>query len=507
MQKPVMLFRPRSLLQLVVISFVLVLTPLGALLIQAVQALESVSMKGRVATLEIASLAKRSQSLPEIVLDMEHSARQYQVLGDPKLKGIIQVTEARFNADLNSLCKEEISENLLTLCHKLKSSTHGLINVLSEVPYDSASYEQALNDFELLSKHTQQVVQELQHLIELKSEQLAADAASVKSKLLWQGVSLVPLSIVMSALFTFLITRPIQRLEEIIQQLGSGQAPLKFEVYGPRELNNLGEKLHWLQSKLQALEEQKLRFIRQMSHELKTPLASLREGADLMEEEILGPLTDSQREIVMILQDKGLQLQRIIENLLDFNGLKYQRSILVSQFDLRKLVDEVLHEHRLDIQRADLHYCLDGAPLLLNADKVKLRTLLGNLISNATYYSLPPSRMWLSWRATEQDLILQIANHGNRIPEEDQERIFLPFEQGRQPRLGTIKGSGVGLSVAKEYALMHGGSLQIVSHPQAEVCFQLQIPLVSKDCSYEVSSIESEYYSGRASQDKKVNVS
>ena len=131
MQKPVMLFRPRSLLQLVVISFVLVLTPLGALLIQAMQALESVSMKGRLATLEIASLAKSSQSLPEIVLDMEHSARQYQVLGDPKLKGIFQVTEARFNEDLNGICKEEISENLLSLCNKLKSSTQGLIDTLN----------------------------------------------------------------------------------------------------------------------------------------------------------------------------------------------------------------------------------------------------------------------------------------------------------------------------------------------------------------------------------------
>lgn len=502
-----MLFRPRSLLQLVVISFVLVLTPLGALLIQAMQALESVSMKGRLATLEIASLAKSSQSLPEIVLDMEHSARQYQVLGDPKLKGIIQVTEARFHADLDDVCKEDLSENLQALCSTLTSSTHQLIDTLSDVPFDSAVYENALTQFEALSTNTQRLVQAIQHTIELKSEQLAADAASVKSKLLWQGVSLVPLSIVMSVLFTFLIIRPIQRLEEIIQQLGSGQAPLKFEVYGPRELNNLGEKLQWLHTKLQALEEQKFRFIRQMSHELKTPLASLREGADLMEEEILGPLTDSQREIVMILQDKGLQLQRIIENLLDFNGLKYQRSILVSQFDLRKLIDEVLHEHRLDIQRADLHYCLDGESLTLNADKVKLRTLLGNLISNATYYSLPPSRMWLSWRATEQDLVLQIANNGNMIPKEDQERIFLPFEQGRQPRSGTIKGSGIGLSVAKEYALMHGGHLQIVSHPQADVCFQLQIPLVSKDCSYEVSSDESKDHSSRASQGKKVNMS
>lgn len=481
MQKPIMLFRPRSLLQLVVISFILVLTPLGALLIQAVQALDSVSMKGRMATLEIVSLAKKSQSLPEIVLDMEHSARQYQVLGDPKLKGIFQATEARFTTDLNSLCKEKVSQNFLVLCNKLNSNAKTLMDTLSDAPYDSDIYETALFDFELLAKQTQQLVQKIQQRIQQRSEQLATDAASVKSKLLWQGVSLVPLSIAMSILFTFLIIRPIQRLEEIIQQLGSGEEPLKFKVYGPRELSHLGEKLHWLHSRLKALEEQKLRFIRQMSHELKTPLASLREGADIMEEEILGPLTESQREIVIILQDKGLQLQRIIENLLDFNGLKYERGILASEFDICKLVEEVLYEHRLDIQRADLYYCFEGTTQMIYADKVKLRTLLSNLISNATYYSTPPSRMWLSWQATDKGLKLQVANNGNAIPEEDSERIFLPFEQGLQPRSGTIKGSGIGLSVAQEYALMHGGTLQLASHPQAEVCFELQIPLPSKD--------------------------
>ena len=479
MQKPIMLFRPRSLLQLVVISFILVLTPLGALLIQAVQALDSVSMKGKIATLEIISLAKKSQSLPEIVLDMEHSARQYQVLGDPKLKGIFQATESRLTADLNGICTEEISQSFLLLCNKLNSTSKALMATLSDAPYDSDIYETALIDFELLAQQTQELVQKIQQRIQQRSEQLATDAASVKSKLLWQGVSLVPLSIIMSILFTFLIIRPIHRLEEIIQQLGSGEKPLKFEVYGPRELSNLGEKLQWLHSRLQTLEEQKLRFIRQMSHELKTPLASLREGADLLEEEILGPLTESQREIVVILQDKGLQLQRIIENLLDFNGLKYERGILASEFDIRKLLEEVLREHRLDIQRANLYYCFEGHTQMIYADKVKLRTLLSNLISNATYYSTPPSRMWLSWQATDKHLKLQVANHGVAIPEEDSKRIFLPFEQGRQPRSGTIKGSGIGLSVAQGYALMHGGTLQLVSHPQAEVCFQLQIPLIS----------------------------
>jgi len=453
------------------------MTPLGALLINAMQALESVSMQSRVVTLEIVSLAKSSQNLPEIVLDMEHAARQYQVLGDDKLKGIFQLNEERFSTELNHICLSKLSQQFHAVCKRVKSMSKALVETLSSAPYDSITYENTLISFDTFTRHTQQLVQLIQQLIEQRSERLAEDAAKVKSQLLWQGVSLVPLSIIMSVLFTFLIIRPIQRLEKIIQELGSGQARPEFKVHGPKELNNLGEKLHWLQTRLFALEEQKLRLIRQMSHELKTPLASLREGADLLSEELLGELNGSQREVVEILQDKGLQLQRIIENLLDYNALKYQRGILVSHFDLRKLIDEVLHEYRLDIQKNHLYYCLDGQSQSLFADRVKLRTLLSNLISNAIYYSTRPARMWISWQASDEHLILQIANHGIAIPIEDQQRIFLPFEQGNQPRTGTIKGSGIGLSVALECALLHGGSLQLTKHPQAEICFQLQLPL------------------------------
>lgn len=474
---PATLFRPRSLLQLVVISFVLVMTPLGALLIQTMQALESVSMKSRMVTLEIVSLAKSSQSLPEIALDMEHAARQYQVLGDATLKGIFQLTEKRFTTELNNICKSELSPQFYTVCTRVEMMSKALIDTLSSAPYDSITYENTLIGFDLFTKHTQQLVQLIQQLIEQRSEQLAEDAAKAKSQLLWQSVSLVPLSIMMSILFTFFIIRPIQRLEKIIQELGSGQPLSESQVHGPKELNNLGEKLHWLQARLLVLEQQKLRLIRQMSHELKTPLASLREGADLLSEELLGQLNDSQREIVEILQDKGLQLQHIIENLLDYNALMYQRGILVSQFDLRKLIDEVLHEYRLDIQKKYLYYCLDGQSQTLCADQIKLRTLLSNLISNAIYYSTHPARMWISWQVTDNKLTLQIANHGIAIPCEDKQRIFLPFEQGKQPRTGTIKGSGIGLSVALECALLHGGTLELGTHPQAEVCFQLQLPL------------------------------
>lgn len=471
-----LLFHPRSLLQLVIIAFILVLAPLVMLLYQAMSALEGVSRESRLGTIEIVSLAKASQRLPEIVLDMEHAARQYQVVGAIKLKRIYRLAGRRLNTALEPICEKNETNTLLNNCETLEKLSQSLLTSLNAAPYDSRLYETTLQRFDELSSFTQTFAHDIQLLIEHKSEQLANDAEKVKSHLLWQSISLIPLSIFLSIVFTYLITRPIQRLERIIQQLGSGEEIQYFKVSGPKELHNLGEKLSWLQSRLHTLELEKLSFIRQMSHELKTPLASIREGADLLTEKGLGSLTSEQEEIVHILQDKGLQLQRIIENLLDYNALKFQKGISPTRFDFSQLVQEVLFEHRLDLQKARIFYCLDGGAAELLADRIKLRTLLANLISNAIYYSSLPARIWLSWHISDKRLIFKIANHGQPISEEEKVRIFLPFEQGSQARSGTIKGSGIGLSVALECALLHHGNLKLIPDPIAEICFQLELP-------------------------------
>ena len=147
-----------------------------------------------------------------------------------------------------TLCRYALSIEDTTKSEEMMSKA--LIDTLSSAPYDSITYENTLIGFDLFTKHTQQLVQLIQQLIEQRSEQLAEDAAKAKSQLLWQSVSLVPLSIMMSILFTFFIIRPIQRLEKIIQELGSGQPLSESQVHGPKELNNLGEKLHWLQARL-----------------------------------------------------------------------------------------------------------------------------------------------------------------------------------------------------------------------------------------------------------------
>ena len=130
------------------------------------------------------------------------------------------------------------------------------------------------------------------------------------------------LALAIALAFTRFIVRPIAELDASIRQLGSADFTRPIKVRGPEDLRYLGEQLDWLRRRLTELEAQKNRFLRNVSHELKTPLTALREGAELLNDGIAGALAPQQQQVVAIMRDNSVKLQRLIEDLLD-----YQRAL------------------------------------------------------------------------------------------------------------------------------------------------------------------------------------
>ncbi len=213
-----------------------------------------------------------------------------------------------------------------------------------------------------------------------------------------------------------------------------------------------------------------------MSHELKTPLASLREGADLMAEGLVGDLEVRQREIVDIIQQNSRELQRLIENLLDYNQVLASNELSAEMVDLDGLWKELLQSYQFRIRKKDLDVRVYGSVKEWCVDAAKLRTVLDNLLSNAVNYSPENGTIEISWQISIGVLVVDVANSGQPIPRADQLRIFQPFFQGSTERSGPIKGSGIGLSVARECAQAQGGTLDLVVNPKYPVCFRLQCP-------------------------------
>jgi two-component system sensor histidine kinase GlrK len=260
------------------------------------------------------------------------------------------------------------------------------------------------------------------------------------------------------------ISRPIAELDASIRQLGSADFSRPITVRGPEDLQTLGERLDWLRRRLAELEAEKNRFLRHLSHELKTPLTALREGAELLNDQVGGPLAPPQRQVVSIMRDNSVKLQRLIEDLLDYQrALHAAASLLPKAVALESLIREVVRPHQLVMQSRGQSLSLELDTLTLEADDEKLRSILDNLIGNAVKFTPYGGSIGIAARVNGPDAVIDVIDSGPGVPPEEREVIFDSFFRGRAKASGRIEGTGLGLAIAREFAEAHGGRIDVIT--------------------------------------------
>ncbi|MBB3230105.1 HAMP domain-containing sensor histidine kinase [Halomonas stenophila] len=475
-------WRPRSLLQLVLLAFLMVMLPLAVLMLQAGQALSELSRLADQSARQAVEETRRARTLGALALELERSARQYAVVEQESLLDIYDERLAEFRrllARQSELLPDD--PNVKALSSELDK--------LAELPGLSLEeFESRLTDFLSFAEHTEAMRHATNRRIDDRLDVIRTRAEDVQRRLWWQTAALVSASLILMLLFTRLIIRPVHQLERRILGIGSGgQEARRAPVQGPAELVSLDERLDWLSSRLEELEEQKQQFLRHMSHELKTPLASVREGSSLLADGVAGELSEHQREILELIDASGSELQQLIEQLLDYNLLQHSR-LEAERLDLATVAKEVLAKHRLALQQKEMRVdCFDG-PLAWRADRTATARILDNLISNAIAYGEDAGRLEIGARVEHDRLVLEVANSGEPIPEEDRPRLFEAFYQGRIRRKGALKGSGIGLSVAADCARLQDGTLELVDDPRLAVCFRLTLPRRAPAIEHDVST-------------------
>ncbi|OHV13886.1 HAMP domain-containing sensor histidine kinase [Kushneria phosphatilytica] len=466
-------WRPRSLLQLVIVAFFMVMLPIAVLIFQAGQGLSELSRLSEVSARQSVDITRRARMLSSLATELERSARQYAVVGDVSLLGIYSDKLNRYKILLDE--HSQLMPNNPTI-DAIRAEL-GAMGFLAGSP--SSTWQVRLNEFDFFSANTDALVEQTRQLVDNRIDVIQARSRDIRQHLWMQTLVLVSLSLLLILFFTWRIIRPIRQLERRILSIGSGDEPDSSELMpGPAELVQLGERLSWLSERLKELEAQKQQFLRHMSHELKTPLSSIREGAGLLADGIVGELTPRQREIVLLLDDSSQELQTLIEQLLDYNLLQHNRRLTITRFDVATVVHEVVSRHRLALEQKGVSWEVQRAPVYWQADRVRTSRILDNLVSNVVAYGEDNGRLWIRVEARNEHLVVEVANTGVPIAENDRPHLFDPFYQGGSQRKGPLKGSGIGLSVAAESARAQEGELALVEDPleQAEVCFRLTLP-------------------------------
>src|SRR5262249_34998995 len=150
-----------------------------------------------------------------------------------------------------------------------------------------------------------------------------------------------------------------------------------------------------------------------------------REGAELLNDQVGGPLAPPQRQVVAIMRDNGIKLQHLIEELLDYQrALHAAASLMPRPVALDGLLTEVVRAHELAMRAKGQRLVLDAQPVTLEADPEKLRSILDNLLGNAVKFTPRDGTIQVLTRAEHETLVLEVIDSGPGVPPEERESIF-----------------------------------------------------------------------------------
>lgn len=471
-------FPPKSFIKLILVGFVFVALPLIIALGLAALDVEHIADQSQHVIYQAVRITQSSRSLVEQIPAMERPARQWLVVADPALFQAYSDKHRKFQRTAARLAAMHLGKAQKAQLATLMQREQHLFDAMSAHAFGAKGDEARVADaFNGLAALARNILVEGSRLIDDEAVVLQHEAARARHRFLWTAVAFLPATVLFAAVFAFLIARPIRQIDQAIRRLGAGEFDRAVSVGGPQDLRYLGRRLEWLRGRLLELEDEKNKFVRNVSHELKTPLTSIRESAELLADEAVGKVNDAQRDIIGILRENSLQLQRLIESLLSF-GLLNLRSEAVdaAPVDLARVIGAVAANHRATILAKHLRLETDVEPVRLKGDERKLRTIVDNLVSNAVKFSPEGGVIHVSVQREGGGVAIRVRDGGPGVEPGDRERIFEAFYQGRSAQRGRIRGTGLGLAIAREYAAVHGGTIRLLEAGAGGAHFEVQLP-------------------------------
>lgn len=472
---------PASFPVLLLAGFILVALPLLGGMINAAYMVERIVAEGHRAIEVTLAVTRAGRQLVDGVSSLQRAAGQYYVLEDPSLQHTLQEAHRAIQATAAALLEQPLAPRQKQQVAQLLSAEAVLFARLrAGRGQGGMRFDAFVGEFDQLYAAAIDIEVQGHRLIDRQVAALGVSADAVRRALIWQALSMIPLSLFLTALFSWLISRPVGQLARAIRRLGEDDLTPFAPVEGPRDLAYLGERLDWLRLRLLGLEQQQQRFLRHVSHELKTPLAALREGVELLADGAVGELGPQQQEVTHIMRGNVRELQRRIEDLLKFNRASQGGEPLASAdlaLDTVMAVAAGRHDLALRGKAIDLALAVDGVRVL--GDRGKLESVFENLLGNAIRFSPPGGRIEVAAEVTGSEVAITLCDQGPGVAEEDRPHLFRPFYQGGLQPPGALSGSGLGLAIVKEYVEAHGGQVALLEprgDGPAGACFRVVLP-------------------------------
>jgi signal transduction histidine kinase len=322
-------------------------------------------------------------------------------------------------------------------------------------------------------------------------------APSGSGLLLWASIGLfmmLPIRMAASALAVVLLGYGAL----LAVQPGNALPGVRWELMAGACID-IGVSMAWLVRKLRRLQEaeqgarievehsmdelehvsrHKSEFLANMSHELRSPLNAVIGFAEVLDDELFGPLTVKQAAYVQDIADAGRQLLGLINDVLDLAKVEAGGvELALHDVAVADVIRETLDEHATEARERRVTFGVTIAPdvTTVAADRARLRRAVGSLVSNAVRFSPEGSCVDVRAARSNGEVVLAVRDRGPGIATADQARIFEEF-QHVGPADRAAPGPGLGLALARSFAELHGGRLEVESEPGQGSTFRLAIP-------------------------------
>jgi two-component system, NtrC family, sensor histidine kinase GlrK len=473
---------PNSFLKLLLIGFAFAIFPLLWAFTNANIAFGDLAKQSEVTIYQAVETTRLSRALQEQASLMERSARQYFVLKDALLFKNYQQAHTEFELTTLNLLNHLYDAALKKQVNSLQESATSLHKSIMWHQSNYTDDLRFLDSFNQLMQQINQLIQENNAAIDSTSVAFSSTAKKTQQTLFLQSLVLIPLTLIVAGIITYLLAQPIRRMDSAIRNLGEGHYEIPIAIDGPGDLRKLGRRLDWLRTELKDLNAQKQQFLRHVSHELKTPLTAIREATELLNDGIGGPLSAQQTEIIHIMRDNSIRLQKMIENLLNYTKVEFiQAKPKLQLLDLTELIKKVLDAHALSISNKNIVIKLDiKIPEKIYSNEEKLFIILDNLISNAVNYISDSGQIDIATKIENDWVIIDVLDNGPGLGKEDVDKVFEPFYRGRSIYNGLINGSGLGLTIVKDIVGTLDGRISLLPAKRG-AHFSVQLPKNTPD--------------------------
>jgi signal transduction histidine kinase len=334
----------------------------------------------------------------------------------------------------------------------------------------------AINEF---SDATQALFSAVQIGIQEQGE-VAAAAGDTAGKISFiaGGASLL-IAIVLAIVIVRAIAEPLRQLTHSTRRISKGQFWHRLPTDGGDEFAELARDFNEMALRLSELDQMKKGFVSHVSHELKAPLASMRQVFLLMLQEIPGRLNDQQRKLLRLSSNSAERLSAMVGNLLDVSRMEAgAMEYTMRPLDLAALAQAVVDEFEVQAQEKNIQLKLESAPEVWAAcDRDRVVQVIGNLIDNALKFT--PQETAIVVRLQTMDgrkALVSVSDSGPGVPEQHKTKIFEKFHQLSQGKKLHGQSVGLGLAICKSIVEAHRGRIWVEDNPDGGSVFFFDLP-------------------------------